>query len=79
MDVFGLGSGGWRHRSGKISSDEYRRLVAACVAMAIQSKSPDERVRWLGMAQSIDDLIYCAASKAPICVGRHNVVKGPVL
>jgi hypothetical protein len=57
MDLFTLARGGWRQRSGKISSDGYRRLRAACVVMATQSKSPDERARWLSMAQSIDYLI----------------------
>jgi hypothetical protein len=56
MDFSTPAPGGWRQRSGKISADEYRRLRAACLVMATQSKSPDERARWLGMAQSIDDL-----------------------
>ena len=33
-------------------SDEYRRLHAACVAMAEQSDLPDAKVRWLALAQA---------------------------
>ena len=33
-------------------SDEYRRLHAACVAMAGQSDLPDAKVRWLALAQA---------------------------
>jgi hypothetical protein len=31
--------------------DEYRRLHAACLIMAEQSKQPDERARWFTLAQ----------------------------
>jgi hypothetical protein len=33
-------------------SDDYRRLHAACLAMARQSKLPDVQARWLAMAQA---------------------------
>ena len=31
--------------------DEYRRLHAACLIMAEQSKQPDERARWFTLAE----------------------------
>ena len=31
--------------------DRYRRLYAVCSIMAEQSKQPDERARWLTLAQ----------------------------
>jgi hypothetical protein len=31
--------------------DEYRRLHAACLIMAEQTKQPDERARWFTLAQ----------------------------
>jgi hypothetical protein len=34
-----------------MSYDEYRRLHAACLAMAKQTSVRDEQVRWLAMAQ----------------------------
>jgi hypothetical protein len=33
-----------------MSHDEYRRLYAACIAMARQSSLPNVRDRWLAMA-----------------------------
>jgi hypothetical protein len=33
-------------------SDDYRRLRAACVAMAEQSGLPDARARWLKLAET---------------------------
>jgi hypothetical protein len=33
-------------------SDEYRRLRAACVAMAEQCGLPDARARWLKLAET---------------------------
>ena len=33
-----------------MSHDEYRRLYAACIAMARQSSLPSVRDRWLAMA-----------------------------
>jgi hypothetical protein len=32
--------------------DEYCRLHAACVAMAKQTRAPDEQARWLAMAHA---------------------------
>jgi hypothetical protein len=37
-------------------SDEYRRLHAACIAMAAQSGSPDAKARWLTLAKACTGL-----------------------
>ena len=37
-------------------SDEYRRLHAACIAMAAQSGSPDAKARWLTLAEACSGL-----------------------
>jgi hypothetical protein len=70
MDLFTPATGGRRQRSGKISPDEYRRLRVACVVMATQSKSPVERDRWLGVAESIDYLIPESRAGGGLKAGR---------
>jgi hypothetical protein len=41
---------------GNMHSDEYRRLHAACIAMAAQSGSPDAKARWLTLADACSGL-----------------------
>ena len=55
--------------------DEYRRLSAACRAMAAQSSNPltDERIRWFRLAERSSDLADAVAAKRPIYVGRPSV------
>jgi hypothetical protein len=36
-----------------MSHDEYRRLHAACIAMARQSALPDIQARWLAMSAAL--------------------------
>jgi hypothetical protein len=36
-----------------MSHDEYRRLHAACIAMARQSSLPDVQARWLAMSAAL--------------------------
>ena len=36
-----------------MSHDEYRRLHAACIAMARQSSLPDIQARWLAMSAAL--------------------------
>jgi hypothetical protein len=39
-----------------MDSQEYRRLHAAFTALAEQSSTPDERVRWIALAQASSSL-----------------------
>jgi hypothetical protein len=44
-------------------SDGYRRLYATCLTMAKQSNSPDERARWLALAQDCENLVEGSSEK----------------
>jgi hypothetical protein len=50
-------------------SDEYRRLHAACLTMADQSKLPEVQARWRTLAQSCSSLAkdLPAKSRAKKC------------
>jgi hypothetical protein len=52
-----------------MDSNEYRRLRAACVAMAEQCSLPDARARWLKLAETC----FSLAKDRPDQSGRERV------